>query len=227
MPIARRGDRAADPPRVRGGRRLLWAKADVSQQEFRDLVRQGRAARSAGREGGGEDYRNNPDADFHKFVARMTGLDRKPAKTTNFAKIYGGGVADVRRRRSASCRRKQRAIMAQYDAALPFVKQLSQIDAAEGCSAPASPSSMDGAQRHWNLYAAPGYRQRRRPVRSRRGTASRQRTRSIPGTARCPGAPRPTRRFNALNSGLTRAIHIKNWMLALLPRGHHAAAANA
>ena len=38
-------------------------------------------------------YRNDPDTDFHKLVGEMTGLDRDTAKTANFAKGYGSGVA--------------------------------------------------------------------------------------------------------------------------------------
>jgi Mesyanzhinovviridae DNA polymerase len=65
-----------------------WAKCDVSQQEFRILVDKAERHNLPGARGAGDEYRNNPDADFHKYVATISELDRKPAKQTNFMKIY-------------------------------------------------------------------------------------------------------------------------------------------
>lgn len=63
---------------------------DLSQIEFRiiahyldqsDLIRA---------------YQTNPDTDYHQQVADMCGIDRKPAKTVNFLKGYGGGKYKLR-----------------------------------------------------------------------------------------------------------------------------------
>ena len=70
----------------------VWAKPDVSQQEFRFIVHHAvkhnlRRAKEAA-----ERYRADLNADFHEIVAGMTGLPRKDAKAVNFAKAYGAGA---------------------------------------------------------------------------------------------------------------------------------------
>jgi DNA polymerase I-like protein with 3'-5' exonuclease and polymerase domains len=63
----------------------VWAKPDVSQQEFRFIVHYAvkfglqRAVEAANR------YWADPNTDFHEVVAEMTGLDRAPAKDCNYA----------------------------------------------------------------------------------------------------------------------------------------------
>ena len=70
----------------------VWAKPDVSQQEFRFIVHYAikhglRKAKEAA-----ERYRTDPDTDFHQLVSDWTGLERSSAKNTNFAKAFGAGV---------------------------------------------------------------------------------------------------------------------------------------
>lgn len=59
--------------------------ADYSQIEFRFIVHyiKNQAAINA--------YNENPDTDFHKWVADVASIPRKPAKTTNFLIAFGGG----------------------------------------------------------------------------------------------------------------------------------------
>ena len=73
----------------------IWCKADISQQEFRFVVHHALLRNLPGAKEAAEQYRNNPDADFHAIVAEMTGLDRDMAKAVNFAKIYGAGAEEV------------------------------------------------------------------------------------------------------------------------------------
>ena len=54
----------------------IWAKPDISQQEFRFVVHYAVKHGLPVRAEAAETYRNNPDADFHAMVAEMTGLDR-------------------------------------------------------------------------------------------------------------------------------------------------------
>lgn len=58
---------------------------DYSQIEFRFIVHyiQDKDAIAA--------YQADPDTDFHEWVAKMCGVHRKPAKTTNFLMAFGGG----------------------------------------------------------------------------------------------------------------------------------------
>lgn len=62
-----------------------FVSADQSQIEFRVIVHyiQNRHCIDA--------YRSDPDTDFHEWVAQMSGMKRKPAKTMNFMMGYGGG----------------------------------------------------------------------------------------------------------------------------------------
>jgi DNA polymerase I-like protein with 3'-5' exonuclease and polymerase domains len=130
-----------------------WADADVSQQEFRHLVHcavvQGlRKAKEAA-----ERYLNDPDTDFHRLVAELTGLERELAKAVNFAKIYGAGITKFAAM-IGKPEAEARAIHAKYDRELPFVHQLAKrceyIAARQGYI-----ELYDGARRHWDSWEAP------------------------------------------------------------------------
>lgn len=62
---------------------------DYSQIEFRLIVHyiQDQNAIRA--------FQEDPDADFHVWVAEMCGIKRKPAKTVNFLTAFGGGKAKL------------------------------------------------------------------------------------------------------------------------------------
>jgi DNA polymerase I-like protein with 3'-5' exonuclease and polymerase domains len=132
----------------------VWAKPDVSQQEFRFIVHYAikhglRKAKEAA-----ERYRTDPNTDFHQLVSDWTGLERSSAKNTNFAKAFGAGV----RKFAAMIGKTEseaRAIYGRYDRELPFVKQL-----AARCQNTAAKQGYlelyDGARRHWDSWEAPG-----------------------------------------------------------------------
>ena len=131
----------------------VWAKPDVSQQEFRFIVHYAikhglRKAKEAA-----ERYRTDPDTDFHQLVSDWTGLERSSAKNTNFAKAFGAGV----RKFAAMIGKPEgeaRAIYDRYDRELPFVRQL-----AARCQSTAAKQGYlelyDGARRHWDAWEAP------------------------------------------------------------------------
>lgn len=58
---------------------------DLSQIEFRVI------AHYIGNKKCIKDFNENPDTDFHTWVAKMCGIPRKPAKNINFMLGYGGG----------------------------------------------------------------------------------------------------------------------------------------
>lgn len=58
---------------------------DYSQIEFRLIAHYIRDRKTI------EAYNQNPDTDFHQWVADLCGILRKPAKTVNFCMGYGGG----------------------------------------------------------------------------------------------------------------------------------------
>jgi DNA polymerase I-like protein with 3'-5' exonuclease and polymerase domains len=104
----------------------VWAKPDVSQQEFRFIVHYAvkfglqRAREAADR------YRADPNTDFHEVAAEMTGLERPPAKDCNFAKAFGAGVRKFATMIGKS-ESEARQIYERYDRELPFVNQLAKL----------------------------------------------------------------------------------------------------
>jgi hypothetical protein len=132
----------------------VWAKPDISQQEFRFIV-QYAVKHGLARAGQATDrYRGDPDTDFHDLVAEMTGLARKDAKAVNFAKAFGAGV----RKFAAMIDKPEgeaRAIYDGYDRDLPFVSQLAKL-----CQRTAMQRGYlklyDGARRHWEGWEVPG-----------------------------------------------------------------------
>ena len=73
----------------------MWAKSDISQQEFRFIVHYAVAQGLRKAEEAAERYRTDPDTDFHQLVSDWTGLDRQSAKNTNFAKALRRWCAQV------------------------------------------------------------------------------------------------------------------------------------
>lgn len=101
----------------------LWLAADYSQQEYRLIVHYADKYGLQKAHEAAERYRTDPRTDFHSMVAEMTGLERKPAKDTNFAKAYGAGVKKFAFMIGKS-EEEAAEIMGQYDREMPFVKEL-------------------------------------------------------------------------------------------------------
>jgi DNA polymerase I-like protein with 3'-5' exonuclease and polymerase domains len=132
----------------------VWAKPDISQQEFRLVVHYAVRHKLHKANEAAERYRNDPTTDFHKLVATWTSLDRTSAKNTNFAKIYGAGVRKFAQM-IGKPEREAREIYAKYDRELPFVGQLSKL--CQGIAARQGYIELyDGARRHFELWEAPG-----------------------------------------------------------------------
>jgi DNA polymerase I-like protein with 3'-5' exonuclease and polymerase domains len=130
----------------------VWAKPDISQQEFRFIVHYAARHKLHGAQQAVDRYRADPDTDFHAFVAELTGIERKSAKNANFAKAFGAGV----RKFAAMINQREgdaRAIYEKYDRALPFVHQLAKL-----CQRTAQRQGYlelyDGARRHWDQWVA-------------------------------------------------------------------------
>jgi DNA polymerase I-like protein with 3'-5' exonuclease and polymerase domains len=130
----------------------LWAKPDISQQEFRFIVHYAARHKLRGAQQAVERYHTDPDTDFHAFVAELTGIERKSAKNANFAKAFGAGV----RKFAAMINQREgdaRAIYEKYDRALPFVHQLAKL-----CQGSARRQGYlqlyDGTRRHWDAWVA-------------------------------------------------------------------------
>jgi DNA polymerase I-like protein with 3'-5' exonuclease and polymerase domains len=130
----------------------VWAKPDISQQEFRFIVHYAAKLKLQRALEAAERYRADPNTDFHDLVAELTGLTRASAKNVNFAKAFGAGV----RKFAAMIGKPEseaNAIYAQYDRELPFVKQLSK-KCEYAVSARGYVELYDGARRHWATWVA-------------------------------------------------------------------------
>lgn len=116
-------------PRIRGvflpEEGESWLSADYSQQEYRLIVHFACLLECTKAEIAAQRYITDPKTDYHSMVADLTGLERKPAKDTNFAKSYGAGVPKFAAMINKSVN-EARAIMEQYDREMPFVKELQE-----------------------------------------------------------------------------------------------------
>jgi len=71
----------------------LWGSHDYSQQEPRLTVHYAELLGLQGGREAGDYYREDENADYHKIIAAMAGIERSPAKTLNLGLAYGmGGV---------------------------------------------------------------------------------------------------------------------------------------
>jgi DNA polymerase I-like protein with 3'-5' exonuclease and polymerase domains len=127
-----------------------WASPDYSQQEYRLIVHYAAMMDLPKADDAVQKYKDDPRTDYHSMVAEMTGLDRKPAKDTNFAKAFGAGIAKFAAMIGKS-REEAAAIYEQYDRELPFVSKLS-----DRCKSAADSRGfiklIDGARCHFDLW---------------------------------------------------------------------------
>jgi DNA polymerase I-like protein with 3'-5' exonuclease and polymerase domains len=101
-----------------------WGSFDYSQQEPRLVVHYASSVDS-GFEGSYELIKayENEDADFHQVVADMADIPRSQAKTINLGLFYGMGAAKLSRELGIDTN-SAKALLAEYNRKVPFVKQL-------------------------------------------------------------------------------------------------------
>ena len=141
-------------PRIRGvfeaELRKMWTAADYSQQEYRLIVHFAYLLECTKADVAAQRYIEDPKTDYHSMVADLTGLERKPAKDTNFAKSYGAGIKKFAAMINKS-EEEAAEIMGQYGREMPFVKELNDI-----CQRLASERGyirlLDGARSHFNRW---------------------------------------------------------------------------
>jgi len=187
----------------------VWAKPDVSQQEFRLLVHYALTCKLPGAQAAAERYQNDINADIHQIAADMTGLPRGDAKNVNFAKIYGAGKVKFAEMISKPAN-EAAAIYAQYDERFPFVSKLSARckDDAERCG---YTGLYDGARRHWNLWEAANVFAKGAGPCSREEALQRSHDSSHPWHHRQLRRHKTYTALNALIQG-SAARHTKLWM---------------
>jgi DNA polymerase I-like protein with 3'-5' exonuclease and polymerase domains len=128
----------------------VWAKPDVSQQEYRFIVHYAEGRKLPKAKEAADRYREDPNTDFHRLVVDWTGLPRQQAKNTNFAKSFGAGVKKFAAMIEKS-EEEAYSIYQLYDRELPFVKQLSR-DLQREAARDGFTVLYDGARRHWDTW---------------------------------------------------------------------------
>ncbi len=100
-----------------------WGCFDYSQQEPRLVVHYACLTGLPGAEEFKQNYNENSKADFHQIVSNMADIPRDQAKTINLGKFYGMGKNKLKAELGIE-ENKAEEIIKQYDARVPFVKQL-------------------------------------------------------------------------------------------------------
>lgn len=194
----------------------LWAKPDISQQEFRFVVHYAVLRNLPRAKEAADLYRADPDADFHAMVADMTSLERESAKAVNFAKIFGAGPEKFAEMIGKSPR-EAGAIFHQYDRKLPFISRLSDM-----CQREAKllgyTELYDGARRHWDRWEAPGIYAKGAGPCSREEALRRTKDTEHPWFGRGLRRAKTHTAMNALIQG-SAARHTKLWMRACWREG--------
>lgn len=100
-----------------------WGRADYSQVEFRLFAHY---ARGRGAEKFRDEYRKNPNIDYHQWCAEEAGIRRGPAKTVNFAVIYAVGAAKLAIKLGLTVPETKKFLEGYHDV-LPFAKNTLNI----------------------------------------------------------------------------------------------------
>jgi len=101
-----------------------WGSFDYSQQEPRLVIHYALKNKFHGVKDLAEEYRKNPDTDFHEIVAKMAKITRRQAKTINLGLFYGMGKGKL----AASLeldKEEAKELFDEYHRQVPFVKELS------------------------------------------------------------------------------------------------------
>jgi DNA polymerase I-like protein with 3'-5' exonuclease and polymerase domains len=194
----------------------VWAKPDISQQEFRFVVHYAVLRNLPRAKEAADLYRTDPDADFHAMVADMTGLERESAKAANFAKIFGAGPEKFAEMIGKPLR-EARAIYHQYDRKLPFISRLSDMCQREAKRL-GHTELYDGAHRHWDRWEAPGIYAKGAGPCSREEAQRRTKDTEHPWFGRWLRRVKTHTAMNALIQG-SAARHTKLWMRACWREG--------
>lgn len=97
---------------------------DYSQIEYRVIASMCRDERMIAA------YRDNPDTDFHQFVADLCGIERKPAKSVNFGIAFSMGLGGLIRQLRASLgnvtEEQAQEVLDGYNERFPRVQRVSK-----------------------------------------------------------------------------------------------------
>jgi DNA polymerase I-like protein with 3'-5' exonuclease and polymerase domains len=144
-----------------------WCRVDYAQQEYRLIVHFAKLANLGKADIAAQKYIDDPNTDFHKFVADLTGLDRYNAKQVNFAKVYGAGIPKFAVMINKS-EEESKKIVDQYDTEMPFIKEMAEL-----CQRTAGKRGyirlIDGARMHFPFWEGPWIDWKERENLTKRG----------------------------------------------------------
>lgn len=131
----------------------LWGRGDYSQQEFRVTVHYAALLKLRGAVEAMEQYCNDPDTDFHQFVADIAGITRKLAKHLNLGLSYGMGPKKFASKYSIPYGEALEHYKT-YHKALPFIKELTR-SAERTAKARGMVKTILGRHAHFDLFGPP------------------------------------------------------------------------
>ena len=134
----------------------LWCKCDYSQQEPRVTVHYAYARSLPGAREARDRYIENPDTDYHTYVAELCACERRLAKDINLGLAYGMGVPKMAEKLGLTVA-ATRILYNTYHAKVRYMKPL-----ANECSNFAAQRgwirTILGRKRHFNLFYPPDFR---------------------------------------------------------------------
>lgn len=102
-----------------------WCKWDYSQQEPRTTVHFAYLRSFKGADVARNRYIEDPDTDYHQFIADLCSIERRPAKDINLGLAYGMGIGKMSRKLGKTLEETQEYFEI-YHKNVPFVKLLSE-----------------------------------------------------------------------------------------------------
>ncbi len=102
-----------------------WWKYDASQIEYRLIVHYAVMSNLPKASEAAQQYIDDPTTDFHQLVADMIGIDRKPAKDTNFGLAYNMGKEKLGRSLGLDEQTAEK-FFNEYHERVPFMKLLAR-----------------------------------------------------------------------------------------------------
>ena len=127
-----------------------WGKLDYSQQEPRLLTHFAFKCHLTGADVVRDEYLRDKTTDFYTLVAKVSGLERKPAKDLTLGICYGEGIDKIANDIGVSVD-KAREIKKVFDLANPFIKEISEM-AMRIAEDRGYIKTINGRHRHFNFF---------------------------------------------------------------------------
>lgn len=141
----------------------IWGRADYNQQEFRLTVHYAALLKLQGAMKAVKQYQDNPDTDFHQFVADIAHMVRKLAKHLNLGLSYGMGAKKFSSKYGIPYG-DALGHYKTYHKALPFIKELTRrIE--RTAKARGFVKTILGRHSHFDLYGPRDYTEGDKPLK--------------------------------------------------------------